>query len=203
MPSQIWTCAVHGCAGHILANNLLDLLVPLFLDFLLFTLVAERILRRLEERRWRPARALLLTRLVRVADRLMIDLTPPGLRQLTEQTIRVGGVSVERLFAWSSPTAMSDLDIALSRDLAIKLPRIRAAIARARDSISTLPQSVGGHLSSHVVQQVINLDASLQHGIEVTDAAGEAPDADIASQVVAALSRIVHTCELLVTDLSH
>ena len=134
-----------GMSAHTLGMSFADLLVPLLLDFILFTVVADRILRGLEERRWRTSRILVLTKLVRVADRLMIDLTPPGIRQLSRRTIRVNGVEVEALFAWSTPGASASLDTSLGRDLTIRLPRIRSAIARARDAISVLPQGLGGH----------------------------------------------------------
>jgi hypothetical protein len=85
----------------------------------------------------------------------------------------------------------------------VRLPRIRYAIIRSRDAISSLPQGIGGHLSSQIVQHIIDLDSSLEHGMEVTDLPIEPVDTETTGQVVAALKSIVLTCEQLLAGIAH
>jgi hypothetical protein len=162
MSALIKCLFVSACSGSDIFYLLLDVVAPIILEIIIIGLLFDRIMDFRERKKWSLAKYILLSRLLRIQDELLLNLVPSEKRKASLTTINCGPIAVDMLFEWAEdhPNLM-EVRQALDPYINMRLVFLSSKIVSKREQINEIIQAHSVHIEPELFGILLEMDSDL------------------------------------------
>lgn len=162
MSNLIKCLFVSTCSGSDIFYLLLDVIAPIALEIIIIGLLFDRLMDFRERKKWLLAKYVLLSRLVRIQDELLLNLVPSEKRMASLTTINCGPIAVDLLFKWAeNHPNLLELRQALRPYINMRLGFLNSKITSKREQINEIIQAHSIHMEPELFGILLEIDADL------------------------------------------
>ena len=199
MSALIKCLFVSACSGSDIFYLLLDVVAPIILEIIIIGLLFDRIMDFRERKKWSLAKFILLSRLLRIQDELLLNLVPSEKRKASLTTINCGPIAVDTLFEWAEdhPNLM-EVRQALGPYINMRLVFLSSKIVSKREQINEIIQAHSVHIEPELFGILLEMDSDLSQAETISSFSDTENSAEIIEAVYAIILSALKLQEWLI-----
>lgn len=172
--SALFKCLfVSACSTSNILYLLLDVLAPIVLEIIIIGLLFDRLMDLRERKKWALAKYILLSRLLRIQDELLLDLVPSEKRKASLTTITCGPIAVDLLFDWlEDHPSLIEVRQALDSYINMRLVFLSSKIVHKREQINEIIQAHSVHIEPELFGILLEIDTDMSQAETIRSFSG-------------------------------